>query len=118
MQEVSLFLYFDYVRLLRHIHSLQRMSRLQVDSARHKMLARELYSVQLKHKLLLPGVELKAGEVKRVGTQPIGGSAEFDIWEGLYLENEKCTLKVIRAASFTERQRTVGHHCFLQGIHC
>lgn len=83
------------------------MKNCNFDSNMHKMLARDLYNVTKKNKLMLPEDELKAGEVKRVGTHPVGGSAEFDLWEGLYLENEKCILKVIRAASISEGQRRV-----------
>jgi hypothetical protein len=79
----------------------------KTDSKEHKALAQELYNVQKKNNMLLPHFELKAGEVKRIGTQPIDGSSQFDIWEGLYLENEKVTLRVIRAAQFKEKEREV-----------
>ena len=73
----------------------------------HNLIARDLYNITKKNNLMLPEDTLEAGEVKRLGTQPVGGSAEYDVWKGLYLDNEECMLKVIRAANFGEKQKMV-----------
>ena len=106
VQGVSFWSVSSLLSLIRDMF-LQQLRTLNSDSKEHKRLAQELYNVQKKNNKLLPDFELKAGEVKRIGTQPIDGTNQFDIWEGLYLENEKCTLKVIRAAQFNEKERDV-----------
>ena len=85
----------------------QELKKLRNDSPKHKLAAQALYNVQNKFKMLLPDVELDAGEVIRIGKAPIGGTAEFDFWEGLYLDKEKCLLKTIRTANFNEKQKAV-----------
>lgn len=66
-----------------------------------------LYNVQVKSRLLLPDIELQAGAVRRLGTQAIGGNATIDLWDGLYLEETRCTLKNIRASQFSEKEKRV-----------
>jgi len=72
------------------------MSKFEMGDRRHTDLASNLYAVQAASKQLLPNYDLKAAEVRRVGSHPVGGSPAFDIWEGEYLGREKCAVKVIR----------------------
>lgn len=50
---------------------------------------------------LLPEIDLRHGEVRRLGSHPVGGNVSFDIWEGEYLNREKCVIKVIRGMEIT-----------------
>lgn len=68
---------------------------------RHNELASNLYNVASTTASLLPEVDLKHGEVRRLGSHPVGGSPAFDIWEGEYLGREKCAIKVIRGVEVT-----------------
>ncbi len=63
---------------------------------RHIDLQSNLYGVQRQTGQLLPHIDLRHGEVRRIGSHPVGGSPAFDIWEGEYLGREKCAIKVIR----------------------
>ncbi|KAI6003789.1 kinase-like domain-containing protein [Pisolithus albus] len=60
-------------------------------------LETNLYHLQKSSKALLPNMNFKRGEVRRVGPNPIGGTHTMDIWEGIYLNQETVTLKVIRS---------------------
>ncbi|KAI6035228.1 kinase-like domain-containing protein [Pisolithus orientalis] len=60
-------------------------------------LETNLYHLQKSSKTLLPNMNFKRGEVHRVGQDPIGGTHTMDIWEGIYLNQETVTLKVIRS---------------------
>ena len=77
---------------------------------RHIDLARNLLGVQQRSGQLLPGIELKHGEIRRIGQHPVGGSAAFDIWEGEYLNGAKCALKVVRGVEVSPKIREV---CYL-----
>ncbi len=74
---------------------------------RHTDLASNLYAVQAASKQLLPNYDLKAAEVRRVGSHPVGGSPAFDIWEGEYLGREKCAVKVIRGIEVSPNTQKV-----------
>lgn len=78
-----------------------------INSDQHKLAAKTLYNIQVNSRKLLPDVELKAGEVLRTNKLPIGGTAEFDFYEGMYLAEQKCMLKSIRCASFDDKRRNV-----------
>ncbi|KAH7930251.1 kinase-like protein [Leucogyrophana mollusca] len=56
-----------------------------------------LYRVQKATQALLPNLHLKRGEVRRLGQYPVGGNGSMDIWEGMYLNEEKVAIKVLRA---------------------
>jgi hypothetical protein len=63
-------------------------------------LQRGLHRLQRRTGSLLPEMELRAGEVRRIGTQPVAGATKrIDIWEGEYLGKEKVAIKLIRGVS-------------------
>ncbi|TDL26204.1 kinase-like protein [Rickenella mellea] len=68
----------------------------EMGDRRHIDLQSNLYGVQRQTGQLLPHIDLRHGEVRRIGSHPVGGSPAFDIWEGEYLGREKCAIKVIR----------------------
>ncbi|EJD03397.1 kinase-like protein [Fomitiporia mediterranea MF3/22] len=67
-----------------------------VDDDRHRGLQTNLLTIQKTSGQLLPNIELNHGEVRRVSYNPVGGSTMFDIWEGEYLGQERCAIKVVR----------------------
>ncbi|KDQ64686.1 hypothetical protein JAAARDRAFT_28325 [Jaapia argillacea MUCL 33604] len=71
----------------------------------HSGLSMNLLSLQRKAGTLLPDLELAKGEVRRIGSFPVGGSAAMDIWEGMYLDEEKVAIKVLRAVNSTDKSR-------------
>ena len=75
---------------------LQQLGGLKKDSTEYSGLQRSLYNVQKRSGQLPPGIELKAGEARRIGEFPVGGSAAFDIWEGMWLGRDKVALKTMR----------------------
>ena len=74
---------------------------------RHTGIASNLYSVQQSTGELLPDIDLSHGEVRRLGSNPVGGSPAFDIWEGEYLGKEKVAIKIIRGIQVTPKVREV-----------
>jgi hypothetical protein len=70
---------------------------------RYRGLQRNLYHLQLRTGSLLPNLELQPGIVRRVGRFAAGGSSETDIWEGMYLDEEKVAIKMIRPVAKSER---------------
>ena len=89
------------------------MGRFEVGDRRHVDLGHNLYGVQQKAQQLLPNYDLRAGEVRRIGSHPVGGSPAFDIWEGEYLGTEKCAIKVIRGIEVSPRTRDVSASSFI-----
>jgi len=52
-----------------------------------------------------------------MGACAVGGNATMDIWEGLYLHNEKVTIKVIRAVAADENSfRVIAFSTPLQSL--
>ncbi|TFK43141.1 kinase-like domain-containing protein [Crucibulum laeve] len=71
----------------------------------HAGISSSLYDLQKKSRTLLPNFHLKSGEVKKIGEYAIRGTTTMDVYEGLYLEREKVTIKAIRAMSADEKSR-------------
>ncbi|KAF5333294.1 hypothetical protein D9611_002226 [Ephemerocybe angulata] len=66
-------------------------------------LSLNLYQLQKQSGQLLPNFNLSSGEVKRTGDFPVRGNATMDIYEGVYLGNERVSMKAIRAMKTDER---------------
>lgn len=73
----------------------------------HHGLSNNLYQLQMRTKELLPEFHLTHGEVKKVGAYPISGGAAMDVYEGLYLDNEKVAIKVVRSIDNGEKSLRV-----------
>ena len=67
--------------------------------------------------MLLPEIVLKNGEAHRLGGFPVGGIAAFDIWEGEYLGEEKCAIKVVRGIELSDDKISMVS-TLLRFIHC
>lgn len=106
MQNVCLYPLLLLLCLLKLLNA-QGMGSFQQGDHRHTDLGRNLLAVQERSGQLLPGIELKHGEVRRIGQHPVGGSAAFDIWEGEYLSGAKCALKVVRGVEISPKIREV-----------
>ena len=78
-----------------------------VNDYRHSGLSENLLTIQHASGRLLPEIELKRGEVMRIGLGPVGGSTQFDIWEGRYLGRERCAIKDLRGMDMNDRTREV-----------
>jgi hypothetical protein len=86
-----------------------KLSLMDQGDNRHLGIQRNLHHIQTHTGSLLPNLELKAGEVRRIGKNAIGGSPSMDIWEGLYLDEEKVAIKVIRAIHTSEKNVIVSN---------
>jgi hypothetical protein len=60
-------------------------------------LESNLYHMQHSSQSLLPNMNLKRGEVRRIGQYAVKGTGSADIWEGYYLNEEKVAIKILRA---------------------
>lgn len=80
----------------------------------HVGISGNLYDLQMWSGTLLPDLELKSGEVERIGDEPVSGTPTMDIWEGLYLGREKVAIKIIRSVSLNETNLRVS--CSLYGL--
>lgn len=52
-------------------------------------------------------MHLQRGEVRRLGQYPVSGTGSMDIWEGLYLNEEKVAIKILRAVHSTPKSLQV-----------
>ncbi|KAE9393766.1 kinase-like protein [Gymnopus androsaceus JB14] len=71
----------------------------------HNGLAVSLYNLQQHTKLLLPKLNLESGEVLILTRFPISSTSTMDIYEGLYLNQEKVTIKMMRAVNSNEKSK-------------
>ncbi|KAF9534430.1 kinase-like domain-containing protein [Crepidotus variabilis] len=71
----------------------------------HKGLSANLYQFQAQFKELPPDSYLKSGEVVKIGNVPTRGTHAMDIYEGLYLGQEKVAIKVIRSMNFNDQSK-------------
>ena len=85
----------------------QQMGTFTMGDTRHSKLAQKLLTLQENSGQLLPIIELKHGEVRKVGSNPVSGSATFDIWEGEYLGSKKCAIKVLHFGEVTDEEKAV-----------
>ena len=83
------------------------MPKFEIGDYRHTGLQSNLYDVSQRTGQLLPNIDLKAGEVRRVGNNPVGGGPAFDIWEGEYLGREKVAIKIIRGVEVHSSERAL-----------
>lgn len=96
----------DTAKILAMMERMQDfMGSYPVGDYRHRGLQQNLLTMQRTSGQLLPKVELRHGEVRRVSSNPVGGSAAFDIWQGEYLGQEKCAIKVVRGIEVTPKIR-------------
>ncbi|KIM68699.1 hypothetical protein SCLCIDRAFT_104667 [Scleroderma citrinum Foug A] len=70
---------------------------LNMDGGNNPGLEANLYHLQKSSNTMLVNMNLRRGEVRRVGQYPVSGTNTMDIWEGIYLNEEKVAIKVIRA---------------------
>ena len=61
---------------------------------------------------MLVNMNLKRGEVRRVGQYPTGGTNTMDIWEGIYLNEEKVAIRIIRAVHASPTSLKVGQFSY------
>ncbi|OAX43390.1 kinase-like protein [Rhizopogon vinicolor AM-OR11-026] len=61
-------------------------------------LQSNLYNILQGSGTLLPNMNLQRGEVRRTSSYAVKGTAQTDIWEGCYLNQEKVAIKVMRTA--------------------
>ncbi|KAF8450802.1 kinase-like domain-containing protein [Boletus edulis BED1] len=66
-------------------------------------LGTNLYRIQKSTGKLLANMQLQRGEVRRLGHYPVSGTGSMDIWEGLYLNEEKVAIKILRAVHSTPK---------------
>ncbi|KIK78962.1 hypothetical protein PAXRUDRAFT_162610 [Paxillus rubicundulus Ve08.2h10] len=64
-------------------------------------LGNNLYHLQESIGILLPKMHLQHGEARRVAQHPVKATGPIDIWEGLYLNEQKVAIKTLRTVRST-----------------
>lgn len=80
-------------------------------------LGTNLYRIQKSTGKLLANMHLQRGEVRRLGQYPVSGTGSMDIWEGLYLNEEKVAIKILRAVHSTPKSLQVFQHTNYRSTH-
>ncbi|KAG1715946.1 hypothetical protein ID866_1235 [Astraeus odoratus] len=88
---------------IQKIMNMMQQSLPVTNSENQRGLEANLYHLQKSSHTMLVNMNLRRGEVKRVGQYPVGGTHTMDIWEGLYLNEEKVAIKIIRAVHASPR---------------
>jgi len=73
-----------------------------VDSPSHANISRGLLGMQQASGQLPPIAFLEGHECKLVGAAPIAGSTVYDVYEGLWLGEEKVAVKVLRSSKASD----------------
>jgi len=76
---------------------------------RHNGISTNLWQLQRQSGELLPDLHLKSGEVTRVREQPIKSTNVMDIYDGIYLGNERVYIKILRGIEANEHSLRVSH---------
>ena len=74
---------------------------------RHTGFSGNLWGMQSASGQLLPKLDLKHGEVRKKHSWPVSGSAQFDIYEGVYLGSARCAIKVVRGIEISDKIKKV-----------
>ncbi|KIY73433.1 kinase-like protein [Cylindrobasidium torrendii FP15055 ss-10] len=82
----------------------EHMYKNQQDSERaHMDLSNNLFKIQEESRELLPNMHFKSGEVRKLTSLPTRGTPSMDIYEGLYLGNQKVALKMLRMVNTDDK---------------
>lgn len=76
-------------------------------SRTHAVIGRGLLGLSNASGIPLPLVQLKGNECKRIGNDAVAGTSMYDVYEGLWLEDEKVAMKVLRVASINNKNMEV-----------
>ncbi|KAH7887898.1 kinase-like domain-containing protein [Phlebopus sp. FC_14] len=90
---------------IKFIMKLMQENLSTTSSNNNRGLETNLYHLQKSSGKLLDNMELKRGEVRRIGQYPVSGTGAMDIWEGIYLNEEKVAIKILRAVHATPKSR-------------
>ena len=65
------------------------MRQYEMGDWRHSELQSKLMNIKKATGELPPNTELKGNEIRRLGQYPVAMGAQFDIWEGQFMGQEK-----------------------------
>jgi len=95
----------NQVEIMEQLRQLQLLFRMQpIDTPSRAFTQQQLLHTQRKFHVNLP-ITLLDGECQKVGTRAVAGSGMYDIFEGLYLGEEKVALKNIRGVILSDDQK-------------
>lgn len=82
----------------------EAMPQYEMGDWRHNELQTKLMNIKYCTGELPPYTELRGNEVRRLGQYPVAMGAQFDIWEGEFMGQEKVALKVLRGVQCKPQQ--------------